>query len=431
VAATSRPAKLLTGLLSGWWRRLTAARARWRRDLANWAARQAAKQVEVQAEIQARFEANGRAACATRAQAMFALAGRLAGMLGGVLAAAAAKGADLPEDRADAMYHMYSGGGVTAQGPALLIRKSLADKVSLSGSYYVDMVSNASIDVVTTASPYRERRVEHAFGVDYAYRDALVTLAATRGREPDYAANGASLDVTQDVFGGLSTISLGFSRGWDKVGEHNTPGFFDSARHYQYRAGLTQILTPRWIASANLEAISDDGYLGSPYRRAFVNSSSVKENDPRTRTSRALKLRAIGDIGSGSSVRAEYRYFWDTWDIHAHTAEAGYSRHYGEQWLADGFVRYYTQRHALFYSDNATDQTVYISRNRQLGTFHDLGLGANLSYTARRVPGRYEIKVNGSYELLHFQYSDFTDIRTGRPYSFNASVVQVFVTATF
>ena len=42
----------------------------------------------------------------------------------------------------------YTSGGVTASGPAVLIRKSLLDRVSLTGSYFVDMVSNASIDVI-------------------------------------------------------------------------------------------------------------------------------------------------------------------------------------------------------------------------------------------------------------------------------------------
>ncbi len=73
-------------------------------------------------------------------------------------------GGGLPEDRADLMYHRYDGGGVTASGPALLVRKSLLNKVSLSASYYVDIVSNASIDVVTTASPYNETRNEFGIG---------------------------------------------------------------------------------------------------------------------------------------------------------------------------------------------------------------------------------------------------------------------------
>ena len=43
--------------------------------------------------------------------------------------------------------------------------------------------------------------------------------------EPDYIANTGSLDVTQEVFGGMTTIALGFTRGSDKVGKHNAPEF--------------------------------------------------------------------------------------------------------------------------------------------------------------------------------------------------------------
>jgi len=34
----------------------------------------------------------------------------------------------LPEDRADLLYHSYDGGGVTIDGPSLLVRKQFADK---------------------------------------------------------------------------------------------------------------------------------------------------------------------------------------------------------------------------------------------------------------------------------------------------------------
>ena len=61
-----------------------------------------------------------------------------------------ARAAVLPEDRTDLMYHYYSGGGVTVNGPAVLVRKSAGDNVSVSGRYYVDTVSSASVDVVTT-----------------------------------------------------------------------------------------------------------------------------------------------------------------------------------------------------------------------------------------------------------------------------------------
>jgi hypothetical protein len=352
-------------------------------------------------------------------------------LLGGLLAAGGARAVDLPENRAEGLVHVYSGGGVTASGPAVLVRKSLADKVSLSGSYYVDAVSNASIDVVTTASPFRERRTEYGLGLDYAVRDSLLTLAFTNSKEPDYTASSFGLDVSQETFGGMTTVSLGFSRGSDKVLKHNDPGFADSVRRWQYRLGLTQILTPSWLASANFEAIAEDGFLGSPYRVARVFGAAVPERNPRTRSSRAMKFRVIGDLGSRNAMHAEYRYFWDTWAIKAHTAEAGYSRYFGDLWLADAFVRLYSQKHALFYSDDAPAETLYVSRNRQLSSFHSVGLGAKLSYTWKRVPGQYEIKANGAYELVRFRYSDFTDSRTGSPYAFDANVLQVYLSATF
>jgi len=358
-------------------------------------------------------------------------AARMGGLLGGVLATANAEAVDLPGDRADAMYHSFIGGGVVANGPAILVRKSLEDVVSLSAFNYVDMVSNASIDVVTTASPYKETRVETGVGLDYVYRDALISLTASTSREPDYIADSASIDVAQDFFGGMTTVSLGYSKGWDTVEKHNDPSFSQPANHWQYRLGATQILTPRWLVSLNTEAIADQGYLQSPYRVARVFGAAVPEVDPSTRTSRAATLRVTGSVGAQGAVHAQYRYFWDTWDIRAGTEEVGYSQYVAKRWLLDGFVRHYSQSHAIFYSDDFATEETYMSRNRQLSTFNDLGLGAKGSYSIVREPGRYEIKFTAAYEWMRFHYDDFTDIRTGKLYSFDANVVELFLTATF
>lgn len=354
---------------------------------------------------------------------------QVAGLIGGVLATGTAGAATLPEDKAEAMVHAYDGGGVRASGPALLVRKSLADRVSLSASYYLDAVSNASIDVVTTASPFKEKRNAYTVGVDYLVRDSILSLSAETSKEPDYKADGVTLGVSQEVFGGMTTVSLGYTRASDKVGKKDE-GFFDYARHWQYRLGVAQILTPRLLANLNFEAVSDDGYLGNPYRAARVFGAAVPERNPRTRSSRAVKFSVIGDLGARNSARAEYRYFWDTWAIKAHTAEFGYSRYFGDAWLADATLRYYTQSKALFYYDNAPSETLYVSRNRQLGTYNSIGLGAKLSYTLKRVPGQYELKANGGYELVRFKFKDFTD-RSGNLYTYDANVLQLFLSATF
>jgi hypothetical protein len=360
-----------------------------------------------------------------------ALGGLATGLIGALFAGAAARATTLPENSAEALFHNYSGGGVTANGPALLVRKSIADKVSLTGSMYVDAVSNASIDVVTTASPYKERRNEYGLGLDYAVRDSLITLGVGASNEPDYKTHSLSLDIAQETFGGMTTVNVGFTRAADDVGKTGDPTFNDHATHWQYRVGVTQILTPKWLASVNLEAISDDGYLGNPYRVARVFGAAVPERAPTTRSSRALKMRAIGDLGSRDAVRAEYRYFWDNWDIKAHTVEAGYSRYLGESFLVDGFLRYYKQNAALFYSDNATAETTYISRNRQLSDFNNVVIGGKLSFDWKKQPGQYDLKAHAGLEFYNVHYNNFTDIRSGELYTQRATVLQLYLTATY
>ena len=360
----------------------------------------------------------------------------VAGLVGGTLAAGAVQAVDLPEDKAEAMVHLYDGGGTRASGPALLVRKSMADRFSLEAGYYVDAVSNASIDVVTQASPYRETRQELDLGVNYVERDTLIKVSGSHSKEPDYIADTLGLDLTQDVFGGMTTVSFGFSHGSDKVGEKGISGWVGTAQHWQYRLGATQILTPRWLASANLEAVDDNGYLGSPYRLARVFDTFVHENVPTTRESRALRLGVVGDVTPDgathrSAVRADLRYFWDTWGIKSLTGEVGYSRYFGTGWLADAFVRYYHQDGALFYYDNESVQTQYFTRNRELSTFHDVDIGGKVTYTLKDMPAKADVKLTGSYELLDFHYNDFTDVRTGKLYSFNAHVIQAIVSATF
>lgn len=359
------------------------------------------------------------------------IARQLAGLLGSLFAASGARAVDLGADKAELLYHRYDGGGVKASGPALLLRKSVMDKVAVTGTVYVDAVSNASIDVVTAASPFTERRTEYGLSADYVYRDSKLTLSTSSSKEPDYTANRVGLDIAQEVFGGMSTVNMGFTHGDDKVGKHAEPGFKATATHWQYRLGSSLILTPRWITSLNLEALADDGFLGSPYRVAYVFGAAVPERVPSTRSSRALKWRVVGDLGSRDAMQVGYRYYWDTWGIKASTLDVTYSRYFGDDWLADLTLRYHSQQHALFYSNNAQADTLYVSRNRQLSTFHDISLGGKVAYTIRKVPGQYDVTLNGALEYVQYKFGDFTDIRTGNLYSYKASVLQLFLSTNF
>ncbi len=143
------------------------------------------------------------------------------------------------------MYHYYDGGGVTIDGPSLLVRKKFAEKYAVNASYYVDMVSSASIDVITTASPYKEERTQ--YGVGFEYLRGKVTYAASfsNSSENDYDADTASLSISQDMFGDLTTVSLFFTRGWDDV--------YPPRRRHLRRPGRPAHLRRRRLAGRDQE----------------------------------------------------------------------------------------------------------------------------------------------------------------------------------
>ena len=237
----------------------------------------------------------------------------------------------LPDDRADILYHLYSGGGVEIDGPSILVRKQVGKSLSFVGNYYVDMISSASIDVVTTASPYDEERTQWSLGMDYLRGNTTMSMSYTSSVESDFDAKTYTFGVSQDMFGDLTTLSLTYSYGDDLVGRSDDPTFERENKRQLYGIGLTQILTRNLIATMSFETITDEGFMNNPYRSVrYVDSNNPigysyeLELYPNTRTTNALGVRARYYLPYRAAVQAEYRFFTDTWDIDSHTAAISY-----------------------------------------------------------------------------------------------------------
>lgn len=329
------------------------------------------------------------------------------------------------------MFHAYDGGGTKVNGPALLVRKSFADKVSVYGSYYIDNISGASIDVVTTASPYKDQRTERTVGVDYLRQNSLISLSLINSVENDYLADTVNLNASHEMFGGMTTVTMGYSQGKDTVKRVDTD-FRDGIDRYQYRLGLSQVLTKTLLASLNFEAVAEDGYLNNPYRAARLLGTVVPERYPRTRESQAIALRVAKGFGADdgalrSSVHVSTRYFSDTWEITANDLEIGYQRRFSQQWLSEFRYRYYHQNAASFYRDNFTSEMAYMARDKELSTFRSHTLGAKFARTLwDQGETMKKSTLNIAYDHIRYNYDDFTDVRNGQLYAFDANVVQLF-----
>jgi hypothetical protein len=364
-----------------------------------------------------------------------------------LLFAVSVEAAVLPEERVDILYHRYDGGGVTVDGPSVLVRKNVGDSVSVGLNYYVDNVTSASIDVKVSASKYTEERDEYSINVDYLRQKTTMSVGYTNSDESDYTAETWSMGISQDMFGDLTTVSMSFAYGDNTVEQNGNPDFKEDTEVRSYRVGLSQIFTKSLIMAFTFETISDEGYLNNPYRSVrYVDGGSAvgysfqQEVYPRTRTSNAVAVRGNYFLSQYGAVNAGVRYFEDNWGIEAMTYELGYTMPYQEDWIFEARFRYHDQDKADFYSDlfPFKDAQNYLARDKELGKFTSTTLGLGGSYEFGR---SWSMIDRGSLNLhvdwIYFDYDDFRDLTESGAvgdeplYDFSATVTRLFASFWF
>ncbi|TGD75853.1 DUF3570 domain-containing protein [Mangrovimicrobium sediminis] len=348
------------------------------------------------------------------------------------------------------MYHRYDGGGVTVDGPAVLVRKNFEETLSVSGSYYVDFVSSASIDVIASgASEYSETRTEYSVGADYLYGKSMYSAGVTISDESDYQAATYSFGVSHDFFGDLTTLSFGYALGQDEVSQNGNNEFDEDLDRHTFRLGVSQILTPKLVMDLTYDLITDEGYLNNPYRSYRFLSDPLdpaagfqfaREVYPETRTSDAGSIQLRYRLPWYAAVGAMYRLYTDDWGIDAHTAQLSYSHVLRQHWTVDLKYRWYTQTGADFYQDlflfPSQDEKDYRGRDKEISEFSDQTFSIGLSYK-RPLEWRfgYQAGMTLQYDRKMFEYDDFTDLtREGflpgeePQYELDADVIKLLLT---
>lgn len=349
------------------------------------------------------------------------------------LCAGEAVAAVLPEDRADLLYFTYDGGGVKVQGPSMLVRKSIGEHVSVQANYLIDMVSSASIDVETSASPYDDERKQSTLSADFLLGKSTYSIGYSKSDESDYLAKTLFMGVSHDMFGDLTTISFNYSVGNNDVYRNvkidgvkmNDPTFHETMESKSYSVGITQIITKNLILSGQYEVDTDEGFLRSPYRsvRFFIDPFNQGRQDeiyPNTRTSNAASIRAKYFLPYRAAVDAMYRFYTDTWGVVGQTAELGYvhpldNPFAGGNWTFEGRARYYTQTKADFYEDifPRADFSNFMARDKELATYDALTLGAQATYQFKieRFPWLAKGELNFRFDHMTVNYDNFRDAR--------------------
>jgi len=361
----------------------------------------------------------------------------------------------LPDDRADVFYSTYKGGGMDITGKSVLVRKKFAETLSVQGEYFVDTVSGASIDVLSNASTIHDERKQKTLSLDYIRGKTAYTASYSNSKESDYISDNWHVGISQDMFGDLTTVTLGYTRGWDTVSARsgNIISKMGQVDRRSYDLGLSQIFTRNLIGSVMLEVITDEGFLNNPYRFVrYVDLTDARgwntepEIYPHTRTSTALTAKARYYLWYRAAASASYRYFSDTWGIRGNTVELGYTHPLGNRWIIEGRVRLYRQNAANFYSDlfSRRDAFNFLARDKDLAAGQNISVGGKLTYAF--LPDGWKMFKRGTVTLdvsrIQFKYDDFRDIKdygvangftagTEPLYRFHANVMQLYASMFF
>lgn len=240
---------------------------------------------------------------------------------------------------------------------------------SVEGQYLVDVVSAASVDIVSTASR-RWQEVRQAGSVDGSYKPRTLGVQAhgTVSDEPDYVSWSAGGTITQDVADRNTTWLLGYAHGHDVAGRTGTPFsvFSHTIDRDAFNAALTLVVNPLTIVSLIGDMIFEKGDSSKPYR--YIPLFSPQTNVPRGASidvvndlrvsARPLEQLPLSRQRYALTVRAAHRYhlatlrfderlYADSWAMMATTTDARYLFDLGE--------RFELGPHARLHAQNAVD----------------------------------------------------------------------------
>jgi len=280
--------------------------------------------------------------------------------------------------------------------------------LKVDGHYLVDIITSASVDVISAATTaFHETRHEAAGGVSWHGLSAGYVYSV----ENDWESHTASADIQQD-FNHRFTLSLGGRYVANAVGRAKDPNFHRSLDAYGGDVGLTFVLSPMDLLHLSYTAAYLDGYQASPYRFVTFDKQMLgaPETDPTTRLRHAVTLRWNHHGEGDTALRSHVRVYSDDWGIVSATVGTEWVIGMGA-WETGLHVRGYAQNGADFYQASYMQPMRYMTADRELSPFIDGFAGARLGWhhgTASFLKEfRFEIKVDG----FGFYFFDFPRLR--------------------
>ena len=307
---------------------------------------------------------------------------------------------------------------------------------SLGGSYLVDVVTAASVDIVSTASSsWREVRHVGALNGSAKWDPLTAGVVAVVSREPDYLALTGGGSFSIDLLDKNVTPYFALSFEKDSVGRTGLPHeYWKSKQVTNVQAGLTLVMGRATIGSVQWDSSFERGYLAKPYRYVPLfapgQGASIPVGASIDAVSRLrLSLRAIEQLPESrdrhafsghlahrferATLRFDERLYADDWRLLASTSELRYIIDIGKRLELWPHLRYHIQSSVSFWKrayealpgPGGLVAPVLRTGDRELGPLQTVVLGAGARWTLTDAPrSRWDLVLEA--DVGRTRYSD-------------------------
>lgn len=320
--------------------------------------------------------------------------------------------------------------------PQARITRLFADGQSFSATLGLDVITGASptgaiptTSVQTTTTPSGNVSTQtanevptHPFndnraGLDLEWAKPFggwltPTLGTHASIEKDYRSLGGTAKLSVAMMRKLTTVTVGAGYNEDRVDPTGgtraplTDGTFlirtgpNPKRVRSALAGVSRVLTRRWLFGVTGSRSTEHGYLTDPYKVISVLDSTgapvglLTDSRPSSRTRYDVLASSVYHLTS-NILYASYRYYWDDWGVTSHTADARYRVEMPNQSYLQPHIRYYFQTRANFFQfglPQGAPLPEFATSDTRLGDLRTVTLGATYGFHPAGGPGELSLR---------------------------------------
>lgn len=306
---------------------------------------------------------------------------------------------------------------------------------NVGASYLVDVVSAASPDIISTASP-RGADTRHAVSVNGGWKPNLFAIegGALFSTESDYVSRSGNVGVSYDLLDKRVTPRLGYALSYDTIGRGGTPYdvFHHNLTSHEISAGTTIVIGPTTVLVAGVSGAFERGDQSKPYRLIpmFANGVSVAagasaddvnakrlavrpyEQLPLQRDRYSLDARLNQRIAT-STLRVEERLYDDSWQIKATSTDIRWLFDIGPRVTLGPHARFHAQTGANFQqrvyhatTDPSVVVPIYRTTDRELSPLLGVTGGGSVRWRLNEYASSIGWTIYGSGDALYSRYFD-------------------------